>query len=163
MTPSELGQLQHVSQSAWQQLQQAITNLRPQHFPVEDREQLATLLIQKLAYSLQAESLAEFWTHCQEYGEAVDTISVELSGLSPQLELPNSLPNPHFIPATRVRWKPLSADPDATDTGITIGSFYAPSQHGWNWKYLVLLDRSSYSRQFCIADTAWESDLERLP
>ena len=41
-----------------------------------------------------------------------------------------------------------------------LSSFYAPSQHGWNWKYLVLLDRSSYSRQFCIADTAWESDLE---
>jgi hypothetical protein len=158
MTPSELGHLQHVSQSAWQQLQQAITNLRPQHFPVEDREQLATLLIQKLAHSLQAESLADFWHHCQEYGEAVDTISVELSGLSHDLELPDSC----FIPATRVRWKSLPADPDATDTGITIGSFYAPSQHGWNWKYLVLLDRSSYSRQFCIADTAWESDLERL-
>jgi hypothetical protein len=157
MTPSELGHLQHVSQSAWQQLQQAITNLRPQHFPVEDREQLATL-----AHSLQAESLAEFWDRCQEYGEAVDTISAEFSGLSPQLELPDSLPNPHFIPATHVRWKPLPADPDTTDTGITIGSFYAPSQHGWNWKYLVLLDRSSYSRQFCIADTAWESDLEKL-
>ena len=162
MTPSELGHLHHVSQLAWQQLQQAISNLCPQHFPLEDREQLATLLIQKLAHNLQAESLAEFWHHCQEYGEAVDTISVELSGLSLNLELPDSLPNPCFSPATRVRWKPLPVDPDTTDTGIAIGSFYAPSQHGWNWKYLVLLDRSSYSRQFCIADTAWESDLEKL-
>lgn len=162
MTPSELGQLQHVSESAWQQLQQAISNLRPQHFPVEDREQLATLLIQKLAHSLQAESPEEFWDRCQEYGAAVDTISGELSGLSLNLELPDSLPNPYFSPATPVRWKALPADPDTTDTGITIGSFYAPSQHGWNWKYLVLLDRWSYSRQFCIADTAWESDLEKL-
>jgi hypothetical protein len=69
MSSSELGHLQHLSQSAWQQLHQAITNLCPQQFSVTEREQLT-------------------------------------------------------------------------------------------WKYLVLIDRSSYSRQFCIADTAWESDLE---
>jgi hypothetical protein len=167
MTTSESGHFQQMSQSAWRQLHQAIIKLSPRHFPEADSEQLTILLIQQLSHNLQAQNLAEFWNHCQEYGEAVDRIANELSRLPPTLEFSfaerakgNRLPANCFSPGAYVRWKPLPEDADETDTGTIVGSFYAPSQHGWNWKYLVLLDRSSYSRQFCIADTAWESDLE---
>jgi hypothetical protein len=162
MTPSALGHFQQMSQSAGIQLHQEIVNLCPQHFPIEDSEQLTILLIQQLAYSLQAEHLSEFWHHCQSYGEAVDTTAIELSGLPSTFKLPDRLPTPSFIAGTNVRWKPLADDTDETDRGTIVGSFYAPAQQGWNWKYLVFLDRSSYSRQFCIADTAWEADLEKL-
>ncbi len=148
-------------QAAGIQLHEAIAELCPPHFPIEDSEQLTILLIQQLAQSLPAESLAEFWQHCQSYGEAVDTNAIELSGLSSTLKLPDRLPTPAFTAGTKVRWQSLTDDPDETDTGTIVGSFYAPAQSGWNWKYLVLLDRSSYSRQFCIADTAWEADLAR--
>lgn len=161
MTASAQQHFQHLSQSAGEQLHQAIVNLSPPHFPVEDSEQLAILLIQNLAHSIQTEYLSDFWDRCQSYGEAIDTTAIELSGLSSTLKLPDPLPTPYFTPGTNVRWKPLADDPDETDRGRIVGSFYAPSQQGWNWKYLVLLDRSSYSRQFCIADTAWEDDLER--
>ena len=168
MTASETEHFQQMSQSAWQQLHQAITNLCPQHFSVANRQQLTILLIQQLSHNLQAQNLAEFWNHCQEYGEAVDTIAIlilrgyanELSRLPPTLEFVDRLPANCFSPGAYVRWKPLPEDADETDTGTIVGSFYAPSQQGWNWKYLVRLDISSYSRQFCIADTAWESDLE---
>ena len=160
MTASETEHFQQMSQSAWQQLHQAMIDLCPQHFSVADRQQLTILLIQQLSHNLQAQNLAEFWNHCQEYGEAVDRIANELSRLPPTLEFADRLPANLFSPGAYVRWKPLPEDADETDTGTIVGSFYAPSQHGWNWKYLVLLDRYSYSRQFCIADTAWESDLE---
>ena len=160
MTRSETEHFQQMSQLAWQQLYQAVIDLCPQHFSVADRQQLTILLIQQLSHNLQAEHLSEFWNHCQEYGESVDTIAIELSRLPPTLEFVSRLPANGFSPGAYVRWKPLPEDSDETDTGTIVGSFYAPSQRGWNWKYLVLLDRASYSRQFCIADTAWESDLE---
>ncbi len=160
MKASETEHFQQISQSAWQQLHQAIIDLCPQHFSIADGEQLTILLIQQLSHNLQAQNLAEFWNHCQEYGESVDKIALELSRLPPTLEFVDRLPVNCFSPGAYVRWKPLPEDADETDTGTIVGSFYAPSQQGWSWRYLVLLDRSSYSRQFCIADTAWESDLE---
>ena len=58
MPPSELGYFQQMSQSAWHQLHQAITNLCPPHFSVADREQLTILLIKQLSHSCDRRLLA---------------------------------------------------------------------------------------------------------
>ena len=75
---------------------------------------------------------------------------------------PASASQPRFVDGERVRSKPL--DGDEVDFGIVIGHFYAHAAHlaSWGWKYLVFLDRTSQSRSFCLADTAWEEHLESI-
>ncbi|NJL22793.1 MAG: hypothetical protein HC895_21380 [Leptolyngbyaceae cyanobacterium SM1_3_5] len=71
---------------------------------------------------------------------------------------------PSDIPTTfaigdRVRWLPL---PSATDWGTIVGLLYdwAEGYHSWQPKYCVLLDADSPSRDWTIADWAWQWDLE---
>jgi hypothetical protein len=77
-------------------------------------------------------------------------------------DFPASATPPRFGEGEKVCWKPL--DGDEVDFGIVIGHFYAHATHlaSWGWKYLVFLDRTSQSRAFCLADTAWEDHLESM-
>lgn len=64
-----------------------------------------------------------------------------------------------FAIGDRVRWIPL---PSATDWGTIVGLLYdwAEPHHSWQPRYCVLLDADSPSREWTIADWAWQWDLE---
>lgn len=89
----------------------------------------------------------------------------QAADISQPISLPNNFPHntrpPHFLCDDKVRWIPLSGQPD---WGIILGCFYAYAQHQhqWNWKYVVLLDQGSSSSRWAVTDTAWQEDLEPL-
>lgn len=77
---------------------------------------------------------------------------------------PTGFTKPLFEYGTRLRWKLLNAQLEA-DFGLVIGKFYvmAPQRnYQWCWKYLILLDKKSPSAAWCVADTAWEEDVEEI-
>lgn len=90
--------------------------------------------------------------------------SVSQEVMPPLINFPINFPNgavPGYSDGTCVKWKQLTKN---TDWGIIIGRFYAYASHisQWSWKYVVLLDKSSPSSDWIVADTAWEEDLEEV-
>lgn len=81
------------------------------------------------------------------------------------LNFPEAVSVPRYALGTRCRWIPMPE----TDWGTIIGQVYTPQESQgaeipqWSWIYLLLLDSSSPSHQWLLADWVDEEDLELLP
>ena len=129
---------------------------------------LATLLVKHLAHSLDCRWLRTYF-HAVKMGRGDEISQILTVGRS--LRVPVESPSffldaqpPRFEFGSVLCWWLLEDEPELNDWGIAIGRFYgyAPERHRWMWCYLLLLDPNSPSARWCVIDTAWEDDLERL-
>jgi hypothetical protein len=134
-------------------------NLEP-----EEMEILGTLLIQHFINSLNGKLLGGFLNAIRHGNSDIlpDSISQEIQ--LPDSGLPNNFPNvemPHYSEGKIVQW---TSTIENSDWGIVLGRFYAYASHRcrWSWKYVVLLDKNSPSSAWCLAEEAWEEDLEEV-
>lgn len=135
------------------------------HLEPAEVETLAALLIGKLTTNLTGKPIAGYLNQLRNgLPTAIFDLSfLEFTHLPQPITLPEGFPqqtkSPRYWVGDRLRWKPLN-DNQQSDFGIAIGRFYAYDrrQASWAWKYLIWLDSDSPSS--CIADTAWELDLE---
>lgn len=128
---------------------------------------LATLIIRQLSQNLNREIITNFIDNLRFGNDVADLPRIDLDVSLLHNTLPEDFPDgattPSFLYGDRLKWRPLPEEYE-TDTGVVIGRFYtyAANRRQWTWKYLILLDKESYSAQFCIADTAWEHHLEAV-
>jgi hypothetical protein len=149
------------------ELLQKLAHATESQCDLEEIESLAALLIKHLANCLNLNWVNSYLNGVRNgQGEMIS----QMLSRSQQMPLPADSPSffldasvPRFPFATAVRWT-LLEEPELTDWGIIIGRFYgyAPESGHWMWCYLVLLDPGSPSSRWCVVDTAWEVDLERL-
>jgi hypothetical protein len=128
----------------------------------QEREHLATLLIQQLCHSLNGKLLSESLTLLKGSQEALPNLTLKLTAVLPTLpeHFPAQTSAPRFRDGAAVHWLPLP-NCSQTDSGIVIGHCfaYAPHRHQWGWQYLVWLKSAAGS---ILVDAAWEEDLEPL-
>jgi hypothetical protein len=128
----------------------------------QEKEHLATLLIQQLCRSLNGQLLAESLTLLRSGRTAFPRLQLRpsLNSLTLPEHFPAQTSTPRFHDGEAVHWLPL---PNYTqsDSGIVIGHYfaYAPHRHQWGWQYLVWLKSAAGP---VLVDIAWEEDLELL-
>ncbi len=131
---------------------------------VSEIETLTVLIIQQLSKSINGKLLSGYLNALRHGNSELLPTSINEEIQSPDAGLPNNFPDveiPQYVPGKIVRWKSALENPD---WGIVLGYFYAFASHRcrWGWKYVVLLDKTSPSSAWCVADTAWEEDLEEM-
>ena len=133
------------------------------HLELSEVETLAALLIQHFINSVNGKVLGGFLNALRQGdSEIFPCVSEEIQ--FPDSGLPKNFPdgeNPHFTEGKKVRWK---SSINSQDWGIILGRFYAYAPHlcKWNWKYVVLFNKTSPSSAWVTSDTAWEQDLEEV-
>lgn len=134
------------------------------HLELSELELLAAIFVQQLTQNINGKLISGYLNAIRHENSELLPISINQEIQFPDLGLPNNFPNveiPHYSEGKKVRWKSTLEN---SDWGIVIGRFYAYASHlcRWTWKYVVLLDKTSPSSAWCVADTAWEEDLEEV-
>jgi hypothetical protein len=127
-------------------------------------ELLAVLFIQQLTNNLNGKLIRGYLNAIRHENSELLPTSINQEIQIPDSGLPNNFPDvemPHYSEGKIVRWTSTSKNPD---WGIILGRFYAYASHRcrWSWKYVVLLDKNSPSSAWCLAEEAWEEDLEEV-
>ena len=142
--------------------QDADFDAQPLHPEPEELDSVAALLIQQLTNSLNGKLISSY-LKAYRHGNS-DVFSSPISIEFPQsVSLPSGFPDsalpPHFLYGDRVRLVPVSGD---REWGVVIGRFYNYAAHRcrWMWRYILWLDKASFSASWIVATTAWEEDLE---
>lgn len=162
---------QALSDFGIEELCEKISNYSDEDFDVErmnleaeEVETLALLLIQELSSSVNGKLLSGYLNAIRHENSELLPSSINQEIQFPNSKLPNNFPNvemPHYSEGKIVQWTSTIKN---SDWGIVLGRFYAYASHisRWSWKYVVLLDKNSPSSAWCLAEEAWQEDLEEV-
>jgi hypothetical protein len=132
------------------------------HPEPEELDSLAAILIQQLTNSLNGKLISGY-LNAHRHGNS-DVFSSPISLEFPQsVSLPSDFPDsalpPHFLYGDKVCLVPVCG---GIESGVVIGRFYNYAAHRcrWMWRYILWLDKASFSASWIVATTAWEEDLE---
>jgi hypothetical protein len=128
----------------------------------QELENLAAILIGQLIQALNGKLIASYLNAIRHGNLEVFNCPIDLE-FPKAVDLPSEFPNtalpPRFLYGDKLHL--ISVDSD-TELGVVIGRFYNYAAHRcrWMWRYILWLDKNSFSASWIVATAAWEEDLQ---